>query len=176
MPPFSNVDYETAEIDVSNSPVKDRSFVRPRRVVRFHEHVEERPIFAKACSSNIRDMIWYSKEEIAAMKQDCARAVKLILMGQRPIHTIVQNEQHGLERKEEFCDRGLEDMTKAASIQVRSRRQFATRIVLNAQADQKDQGICHDEESLAESYRLACARSVAAAIARGMSDAEAALR
>lgn len=106
------------------------------------------------------DDTWFNKEELKAFKLYNARCVQLIYSGN---HRTISG----------FCERGLEDMPMAASLQMRSRRSYAKRVVLDEQKNQRENLLSYPE-LIAATYSKAVSRSVLSAVARGLQDAKAA--
>jgi hypothetical protein len=156
MAPLSSIELESAFIDVRNSKetLSDGSIGDLRRIVTFaaRDNVIDIP-----CHSS-KDT-WLSKEEIQHFKVDNARSIQMILSGKH-------------RKIPDFSERGLENMSKAGALQVRSRRTYAQRVVLEEQETQR-QDFFSEPERIADEYNRAASRSVLSAIARGRHDAQA---
>jgi hypothetical protein len=173
MPPFSSHELlnQSLEIDVCVSPSKSQpQDLGPApaqqqqeggRSVRFASTCEHLICFPKNTESEHR-RAWYSQAELQSFKHDSAKTVQIIM-----------NRRINSRNNEQLCERGLETMSKAGSLQKNSRLRFARQIVLEEQEDQKQQGWI-DEMRLAELYKESASKCVASAIARGKFDANAA--
>jgi hypothetical protein len=105
--------------------------------------------------------LWFTTDELKSFKQNCARSVHMIVRGNHRA------------RQQNICERGLEDMSTAGAIQIRTRRRFACKVVLDEQEEQRQAGVLVvDTETMARVYQDVTARSAKSAIARGESDAK----
>jgi hypothetical protein len=155
MPPLSCTQPESASFDGTALGEKGPFFSSSKPTVSFA--IKEDAIDDTSTCHTSRKT-WYSKEELRAFKLESARSVQAILSGK---HRLIPG----------FCERGLENMTKAGSLQVQSRRRYARNIVLEEQQAQRQERVC-DPESIAVEYEEAASRSATLAVARGQSDAK----
>ena len=96
-------------------------------------------------------LTWFSKSELESIRNDCKRIVK-----------------NGDEK--DHCLRGLESMTKQGYGQSKSRRNYASSVLMEEQQGQRRYSMS-DPKELARVYRYATLRSVDDAIARAAKDA-----
>jgi hypothetical protein len=167
MPPFSNNSIEMGCHSNSDStpidPFKPKGATSssPSRLsVKFAPTSEDqtRIITPQNSPDDIKN-IWSSREELDGFKKDCAITVQLIMIAKR------------LDC-ENFCPRGLEHMSRAGSLQLKSRRRYSQSVILEEQKKQRFVGRV-DEEEISRVYKEATRRSIVSAIAQGTSDAKA---
>jgi hypothetical protein len=173
MPPFSSTEllnHQSLEIDVCVTPSskpqqQDLGPAKAGRSVRFASSSEPVICFPKNTPVE-QQKAWYSQAQLQSFKLDSAKTVHILMNSLGRAALLVNSN--------ELCERGLETMSKAGSLQKNSRLRYARKIVLDEQEDQKEQGGVIDGVRLAELYKESASKCVASAIARGKFDAEAA--
>ena len=154
MAPFSLLESEHAFVDVmqiEKQSIAEGSLSSLDRSVGFADCDEI--ISDRSCSSQDT---WLSKKDIQDIKLEAARSVQLIMAGKHRNNPAV-------------CERGLEDMSKAGAVQIRSRRAHARRVVLEEQENQREQQSFNPDRLVCE-YQRASGRSILPAIARARID------
>jgi hypothetical protein len=160
MPPRLSFEGSFSElIDTTRSIQKkqdsSRDFGR-RRTVSFA--ISQELLFSKVDESISRKTMWYSKQEIEHFKKENSRSVQAMLSGKH-------RQMPG------FCERGLENMTRAGALQSKNHKKFSQKVVLDEQRKQRENGESDVVDMIAQIYEQASRRSQVAAAARGENDA-----
>ena len=172
MPPFSSLELlnQSLEIDVcvtlSKPQQEDLGPAREGRAagrgsVRFASSNDHVIHFPKNTKVEQRKA-WYSQAQLQSFIHDSAKTVTILM--NTPGRARVNSN--------ELCERGLETMSRAGSLQKTSRLRYARKIVRDEQEEQKEQGTI-DEARLAVLYKESASKCLSSAIARGKFDAEA---
>ena len=163
MPPYSyssilediacEMDPAQNQVHATHCPKNDGS---PRKTVSFDL---SNSIVVVVDMQEDKSITWLSREELESFKLDCAKVVQMILRG--------QSYRYG----EACCQRGLENMSMAGSLQSKSRRRHACKAVLREQEQQRQAGVV-DADMISRVYHEATKRSALSAFAQGRRDAE----
>jgi hypothetical protein len=154
MPPLSSLEIDIDLIDVvtHEKALHHDDSDSPSRSVSFASRVD---LIREPCHSS--RATWASKEDHGNFKLDNARTIQIIMAGKQ-------------QKFNDVCERGLENMSKAGSLQIKRRRRYARRVVLEEQETQRREWIS-DPERVASEYQKATARSSLVASIRGQADA-----
>lgn len=176
MPPFASFELLNQSLEIGvvcvtpNKPQQQQDdHIGPQeegRSVRFTSSSSElhAVIYFPANSMVEKRKAWYSQAQLQSFKLDSAKTVQILM--NIPARALVNSNVV-------LCERGLETMSKAGSLQKNSRLRYARRVVLDEQEEQKERGEIYDER-LAELYKESASKCLASALARGKFDAEAA--
>jgi hypothetical protein len=176
MPPLSSAFDDSLFVLSSHSSSSSHEYTENAKAPRHDSFLSMRPrsvgfdssrnqVVSYDCDHADQDneMLWFSKKELQEIKAHCSETVARVMAGQR------------LDQ-DKLCERGLENMFRAASLQTKSRRRHCFKVVLEEQALQEQQNnessLLDKEQSIAQLYTNASARSVLVAASRGILDSK----